>query len=192
MKYMIDKQSRTEQLSCFMDGETDGDLKQAVAHRDEETRGCWRRYHLIRDVLRDAQPLKLSSGFCDRVMQALENEPVVFCPNRLVRSRLSAKYLKPVAGLAIAASVAAVTVFSLQTLYLSPSSDAPLTVAATVPQPATSASGNLTVVSGRADTRASEDDNLDTYLIGHMEHASAAGAQGIMPFVRLAGYERSQ
>jgi sigma-E factor negative regulatory protein RseA len=191
MKYMIDKQSRTEQLSCFMDGEVDRNLKQAVAQHDEETRGCWRRYHLIRDVLRDAQPLKLSSGFCDRVMHALENEPVIFCPNRIARSRLSAKYLKPVAGLAIAASVAAVTVFSLQTLYLSPS-DAPLAVAATVQQPAVPASGNLTVVSGRADTGASEDDNLDAYLIGHMEHASAAGAQGIMPFVRLAGYERSQ
>lgn len=191
MKYMIDKPSRTEQLSCFMDGEADRNLKQVIAHHDEETRSCWRRYHLIRDVLRDGQPLKLSSGFCDRVMQALESEPVIFCPNRISRARFASKVLKPVAGLAIAASVAAVTVFSLQTLYLSPS-DAPLTVAATAPQPAASAPGNLAAVSGRADTRVSEDDNLDAYLIGHMEHASAAGAQGIMPFVRLAGYERSQ
>lgn len=182
-----------------MDGELEGihAVKSALGSR--EVHACWHRYHMIRDILRDSRPVKLSNDFCLRLMQTLENEPAVFNP-RALRSRKSPftkNILKPVAGLAIAASVATVTVFLLQNVYLSPAGDN-ITVAANTPrvespklaltsQPA--GSGMTVAVEGEAT--ASEDD-LNAYLIRHMEYASAGGGAGMLPYVRLAGYDSSQ
>lgn len=184
----------------------DGELKdlQAVTNAVEnrETHACWHRYHMIRDILRDSRPVKLSGDFCFRVMQALESEPTVFNRHtpRSRKSPFTRNIIKPVAGLAIAASAAAVTVFLLQNVYLSPVGDA-YTAAANVPlsdspkvavnqnQSAGSA-GMAVVVEGEGGVI--EDESLNAYLIRHMEYASAGGGTGMLPYVRLAGYDNSQ
>ena len=197
---MSDQLYRNEQLSCFMDGELKDihAVKNALGSR--EVRACWHRYHLIRDILRDSRPVKLSNDFCFRLMQTLENEPIIFNP-RTLRSRklpFAKNILKPVAGLAIAASVATVTVFLLQDVYLSPAGDG-FTVAANTPrvEPAKLAlnegrnAGSGMAVAVEGEGTVSEDDSLNAYLIRHMEYASAGGT-GMLPYVRLAGYDSSQ
>lgn len=184
----------------------DGELKDihAITNAlgDREVHACWQRYHMIRDILRDSRPVRLSNDFCLRLMETLENEPTVLSP-RTLRSRklpFTSKILKPVAGLAIAASVATVTVFLLQNVYLSPTGEA-FTVAVNEPRtdsanvvavnqnPGGSAAGMAVPVDGQG--AAIEDDSLNAYLIRHMEYATAGGS-GMLPYVRLAGYDSSQ
>jgi negative regulator of sigma E activity len=177
-----------ESLSSFMDGELDehagvlDNLKNC-----NETKACWLRYHMIRDTLRDSRrPANLSADFSSRIMRALETEPVIM--NRAASFRRH--MFKPAAGLAIAASVAAITVFSMRTFYMT-DTQSDFNVAAnsaspTHPLVVSSTEGAVSRVADRP-----QDDDLNSYLLEHMEH-SAAGVQGMMPYVRLAGFEDSQ
>lgn len=199
---MSDQPYRNEQLSCFMDGELKDLDAVTNALGNREVHACWRRYHIIRDILRDSRPVRLPNDFCLRLMQTLENEPVIFNP-RMSRPRkpfFTKHILKPVAGLAIAASVATVTVVLWQNVYLSPAAGS-FTVAANTPahdSPKTLAAQNqgmgLPGVAMASDEEgaANEDDSLNAYLIRHMEYASAGGGTGMLPYVRLAGYDNSQ
>ncbi|HEX7026774.1 MAG TPA: sigma-E factor negative regulatory protein [Gammaproteobacteria bacterium] len=197
---MSDQPYQNEHLSCFMDGELEDIHSVQSALGSREVHACWHRYHIIRDILRDSRPVKLSNDFCSRLMQSLENEPAVFNP-RPFRSRklpFNHSILKPVAGLAIAASVATVTVFLLQNVYLSPAGNG-VPVVASAPQTESS----MLALNERRNTGSGvapvavegeeviEDDSLNAYLIRHMEYASSGGT-GMLPYVRLAGYDSSQ
>lgn len=184
-------QDFNESLSSFMDGE----LAEHKAILDKlkscsETKACWLRYHMIRDTLRDSRPGALSADFSSRVMRALESEPVIVSP-RFGRYRDSFRrhMFKPAAGLAIAASVAAITVFTMQTFYMQ-DSQPDFSVAAKSAPPAYPVTTASETVSSRVADKP-QDDDLNSYLLEHMEH-SAAGVQGMMPYVRLAGFEDSQ
>jgi sigma-E factor negative regulatory protein RseA len=181
------EQSRHEFLSCLMDGELEKS-KQTMEQlsRCGEAKSFWLRCHIIREAIRDSQPSLLSHNFSQRVMQALENEPVVFNPRAARRLHV----LKPIAGLAIAASVAAVTVFGIRAYYMpddqqigqlasnsAATSSEPVMLAQSQTQPA---------------TPSKYDDELNAYVLGHMEHAAAGRVQGMMPYVRLAEFEDSQ
>lgn len=180
-----------ESLSSFMDGE----LAEHTAILDKlkncnETKACWLRYHMIRDTLRDSRPVTLSADFSGRVMRALESEPVII-NSRFARYRYSFRrhMFKPAAGLAIAASVAAITVFTMQTFYMQ-DTQTDFSVAANSAPPAYPATAVSSEVPSRVADK-SQDEDLNSYLLEHMEH-SAAGVQGMMPYVRLAGFEDSQ
>lgn len=196
---MSDQTYQNEHLSCFMDGELEDIHAVRSALGSREVHACWHRYHIIRDILRDSRPVKLSNDFCSRLMQSLENEPIVFNPRTLRARKLPFKQsmLKSVAGLAIAASVATVTVFLLQNVYL-PSADNGIPAVANAPQLESSVlalNGSRSAGSGMAvavdGEELVEDDSLNAYLIRHMEYVSAGGT-GMLPYVRLAGYDSSQ
>jgi negative regulator of sigma E activity len=183
-----------ESLSSFMDGELDDHAGMLDKLKNcDATKACWLRYHMIRDTLRDGRrPANLSADFSGRVMRALENEPVIMNP-RFARYRAASfrrHMFKPAAGLAIAASVAAITVFGMRTFYM-PDAQPDFNIAANSSSPAHPlvVSSNEGAISRVADRP--QDDDLNSYLLEHMEH-SAAGVQGMMPYVRLAGFEDSQ
>lgn len=186
-------QDLNENLSSFMDGEL-GDHGAVLdkLKNCHETKACWLRYHVIRDTIRDSRSINLSADFSGRVMRALDNEPVIFNP-RFSRYRASFRrhMFKPAAGLAIAASVAAITVFTMQTFYMPEagfevaSGTSPAYPVANVSSP------NEFSVPRAATADRQSDDELNSYLLEHMEH-SAAGVQGMMPYVRLAGFEDNQ
>ena len=186
---MSKMQDVNESLSSFMDGEL-GDNTAVLDKLKscKETKACWLRYHMIRDTLRDSRPVNLSADFSSRVMNALESEPVIINP-RFSRYRASFRrhLFKPAAGLAIAASVAAITVFTMQAFYMSGSHPA-FNVAAnpTPTYPVAAVSSNESRVAEKQ-----QDDDLNSYLIEHMEHAGGS-VQGVMPYVRLAGFEDNQ
>jgi negative regulator of sigma E activity len=98
-----------EQLSAFMDGETHKTEHELLVRRlevDPDLKGCWERYHVIRDVLQRQYHPELPAAFADRVMAALESEPArVRQPNRTM-ARLGG----PLSGLALAATVAGVAI----------------------------------------------------------------------------------
>jgi sigma-E factor negative regulatory protein RseA len=184
-------QSRQEFLSCLMDGEL-GDSKQTMEQlsRCGEAKSFWLNCHIIRDAIRDSQPSRLPHNFSERVMQALESEPVIFSPGAMRRLRV----LKPVAGLAIAASVAAVTVFGIRAYYMPDGQQTTGQFAATSSVQTVPAE-SVTLAQSPSQQPAAPskyDDELNAYVLGHMEHAAAGRVQGMMPYVRLTEFEDSQ
>lgn len=97
-----------ERLSALLDGELEGREEQQaidlIIAGEPVERAQFGRYRLIGDVMRGETAL-LGSGVDDRVRTALAEEPTVLAPPPKVR-----KLARPLAGLAIAASVAATAV----------------------------------------------------------------------------------
>lgn len=107
-----------EQISAFMDGELPqpehANLIHQICH-DDELKLRWQSYHLIGDALKNSTSTtyQTQNQFAQSVMAALENEPTVFAPAAL---KHKANVRQKIAGVAIAASVAAVAVIGVQSM----------------------------------------------------------------------------
>jgi negative regulator of sigma E activity len=188
------KESSNEFLSGLMDGEAGYGEAAALSRliEDEEARRTWARYHLIADCMRGQLPRAIDRNFGDRLAIALKMEPAILAPApSVVRSML-----KPAAGFAIAASVAAAAILGIQynravdvapigaqpavaqvqqvpaaAERISLASGAPVS-ARPVPQPA----------AGRAGSQ------LNRYLVNHNEYRSNIAVQGMLPYVRIVSH----
>jgi len=99
----MSKETR-EHLSAMVDGEISRETSRFLVRRlgaDNELRSSWMRYHLIRDCLRHQDGSIAGEDLCKRIRLALENEQ----PGKPARE-FPTRWLKPLAGMAIAASVA--------------------------------------------------------------------------------------
>jgi sigma-E factor negative regulatory protein RseA len=109
-----------EQLSTCLDGELSAaelDLLLKRLERDPELRDALGRYTVIGEALRNTRPIVASRSFADKVMTAVEQEPArkAAVTRRGVRiSPVLSRSLRPVAGIGIAATVAALAIFSVQ------------------------------------------------------------------------------
>lgn len=105
-----------EQLSACLDGElpkAELDLLLKRVERDAELRDSMGRYALLGEVLRADKPVIASKTFAANVMAAIEAEPAVARPAVRISPTILRR-LRPVAGMAVAAGVAAVAVLSVQ------------------------------------------------------------------------------
>jgi len=188
---------RDEQISALVDDELDAaEAQQGVSSllQDTELLDRWGHYHLISDAIRNNLPARVDDQFASRVMAAIDQEPTVLAPPRKPAARSSGLGQK-VAGLAIAASVAAVAVLGVQTLYREDPS-APLAAAqqmaqapvrAPVVQVAASAGtqGNVNIP---AHIPPHFDARLHKYLVNHSQLAAQGGIQGAIPYARFVAY----
>ena len=184
----------TEQLSAWMDGELiDGEKGLLIKRleQDPDLRGYWARYHTISDALCRKLPLAIDRCFAARVIEAIGKESDLKMTAGRSRSGSTLPFLKPAAGLMIAASVAAIAILSVQSVTRQ---IAPLTAQV----PAASAPklyAQLTPSAARtAWNRPSPEmaSRLNNYLINHSEYAAMTSMQGMLPYVRIAGYEPKQ
>ena len=176
-----------EQLSALVDDELTGPEQALLTKRigsDADLHQRLSRYQLISDTLRNQLPERIDPAFSARVQAAVMDESAQ--TTAIPASRRLAALLKPVAGLAVAASVAVVAVLSLQAVR----EDAvPLPAVASAP----SSSDYI-----RADTtlepiiRPRTDKNLDIYLVNHNEYAINRGMQGMLPYVRIVSHEMNR
>jgi sigma-E factor negative regulatory protein RseA len=110
-----------EQVSAFLDGElpnSESELLLKRLARDAELRESFGRYALIGETLRGASRSPLSRGFAARVNCAINGEPAATSPSAIPAR--PARWWRPIAGAAVAASVAAVAVVALQQRAVSP------------------------------------------------------------------------
>ncbi len=183
-----------EQLSAFIDGEQDnvhtGTLDKLI--NDHCIKDTWSRYHLIGDCLRGHLPEKISNHVSTHVSNTLRDEPTVLTPQTTKRL-----YIKPIAGFAIAASVAMVAVFSVQRSNEINSSDVP-TIAAiqvntTASQPQSFSFPDTHILPAavkKSDTPESvANQRLNKYLMNHNEYRSNGSMNGILPYVRIVTIE---
>lgn len=100
-----------EHLSSLIDGEINKDTGRFLIRRlgsDPEMRATWSRYHLVRDCLRERDSSTAGPDFCAGVREALEREETV-----QAKPAMAARWLKPVAGMAVAASVALMAIITV-------------------------------------------------------------------------------
>lgn len=199
-----------EQLSAYLDGELSADEQRFLARRlaaDEQAREQLGRYHQISAVIRgdynaqsDQLAARVSSALADEPEHELLDAPTTSTPKRWNW------LVQPVAGIAIAASVALgiVAVYPIIADNLSAPSSA-TTEVAQAPSDAgvRSASGALAQVGGQAphtaqpmsaDARldAAQRHRLNPYFVNHSEHASATRLGGTLKYIRIVGHDTNQ
>ena len=121
-----------EHLSALLDGELPPEQTDFLLKRvrgDAELRGTLQRYQLIGDTLR-GERARARPDFMLRVSAAVAAEPPLPAPVAARAGRATTlRWLRPVAGLAVAASVASIAVVVMQR---DPTAPAPAVVAGTV------------------------------------------------------------
>ncbi len=185
-----------EQISALMDDDYDAHVLQNLV-RDQELQKTWARYHLIGDCLRDTLPEAISTELSEKIRNSLHSEPTVLAPAATKRFSY-----KPLAGFAIAASVAMVAVFGIRqnSENVSPAGPA---IADNQPvqitEPVATADSYIfsdpqfRSASVKSDTPASlANQRMSGYLVNYNEYRRGAGMHGIMPYVRIVTIETQE
>ena len=195
--------TRKELTSALLDGELDPDTQQraisAMLDAGEQELERFGRYRLIGDMIRGESSV-LATSVASRVRHSLIDEPVVLAPPR----RQPRQWLRPVAGLAVAASVATAAVFVAPKLMTEPGVDAesesvqlaadarqltvsPVLVSAGAEKPKLPASRESTEKSWQALTPRLED-RLNRLVVEHHEFGGRTGINGPVPHIGLVSY----
>lgn len=152
----------------------------------EQLRSTWSRYHLIGDTLRGELPDDRAFSIASRVRGQLQEEPTVLAPRSAVRRM--PRWVKPMAGTAIAASVAAAAILLLPAVPDLPDAATPSKIAGTgeLPTPVSRADPNGT----RWDLgQPALESKLNTYLVNHHNYAPVANLNGMISYASFAGYD---
>ena len=175
-----------EKISALVDGEDIAGRAEVVDHllKDEALRANWARYHLIADCLRG----RLSGAISDvskTVSHRLKDEPVIFSP-----AHKKSVNFKPLAGLAIAASVAVLAVLAVQMGDRAAPAPPAAAIAATAGPPASDPARSFTFEKPPLlPARAVADQRMKNYLVNHNEFRTNGGINGIPPYVRMVTFE---
>jgi negative regulator of sigma E activity len=180
-----------EQLSILVDDElADHDAVIERVAADPELKARWSRYHLMRDVITGHMPEQPAGDIASRVSRALEQEPAIFAP---VHKRKRAKkqlpfIMKQVGGLAIAATVSAVAVLTVQQTQ-DETSTTPTEIAAvqpqTQPQLQSQPSAQVRYVTDTSGLDTAVQSKLSGYLVNHNEYSVTGNMQGVLPYMRI-------
>ncbi len=195
-------EKHAELTSALLDGELDVETSDRTITRlldrsnDEQAR--FGRYRLIGDVMRGESSVYAAS-VADRVSAALRDEPVVLAPRRLPTN-----WTRPVAGAAIAASVAAAAIFVAPQMLTNVSPDnaaTPQQIVANAPRPALQPTlvavgpdrqSVPAAVSGSTNWQALDktlEDRLNRLVIEHHEFGGRTGINGPVAHIGLVSYD---
>jgi negative regulator of sigma E activity len=193
--------TKNELTSALLDGELDPGTQQraisAMLDAGEQELERFGRYRLIGDVIRGESSV-LATSVASRVRRSLIDEPVVLAPPR----RQPKQWLRPVAGLAVAASVATAAVFVAPQLMTQPGVEAesvqlaadvrqrtvsPVLVSAGAAKPKLPASREPVEKRWEALTPSLED-RLNRLVVEHHEFGGRTGINGPVPHIGLVSY----
>ncbi len=176
-----------EQLSALVDDELTGSEHAMLLKRIESDEQLYERlshYQLISDALQNHLPDRVDPVFSRRVQGILRAEPALSRYSRL------GALLRPVTGVAVAASVAVMAVMTIQSARQE-TAPSIVPVASSIPPD----SGYLRV-DDKPDTMGNQavdlKQKLDIYLVNHNEYAVDRGMQGMLPYVRMVGHEMNR
>ncbi|MBK8534777.1 MAG: sigma-E factor negative regulatory protein [Candidatus Competibacteraceae bacterium] len=177
------------QLSAMVDGELqdiENDLALRRLSRDRDARDRWERYHLISDALQDHLPAMIDTDFAARIRQAIAAEPLP-----LPGAKPLPTWYKPVTGFALAASVVLMVLFGLKLTQTDIQPTAQLAAATPALPISATALPIQTVASIQRSDPASEpvEARLGSYLVNHNGYASMNSMHGMLPYVRMVGYQ---
>jgi sigma-E factor negative regulatory protein RseA len=175
-----------EQLSALVDDELDEverPLLLGRLQRDAELRDCLGRYQLIGEVMRGAGQVA-TLGVAERVRKVLEQETG---PAAGKSSRVDRNWWKPLAGFAVAASVALVAILTVTSISEESADETVQLAGKQTP------AAEIPVSEQQWDRIEPQvDKRMAGYLVNHNEYAASRGVQGVMPYVRIVGYSNDQ
>ena len=170
-----------EQLSACLDGELPAaelDLLLKRLERTPELREAIGRYTVIGEALRHSKPAIASRSFADKVMAAVDQEPAT--ARRAPRvSPVLLRRLRPVAGFGIAATVAAIAVFSVQQSGVTPDTVATNAPAA-VPAAVVAQSTDYVVPTSTSSPSFVPATRLTNYVVAHSEYSSPLARRSVL------------
>ena len=197
----MNKQQRDEQLSALLDSALDEQQLESFMQdlkRDPiEDAEASQRYHLIGDVMRDELDQSSFMDISSAVHRAIEQEPAHNPEAAPAKQKASfdltgivSSWFKPLTGMAVAASVATVTLVTFNTVQNSDSTgqSVQLAQAAPIERVNTEISRNVQVASTLEINKksAEQQKQLNYYMLQHSGYASQSTMQGMMPYVRAA------
>jgi sigma-E factor negative regulatory protein RseA len=182
----MSKETR-EHLSCLVDGEISRETSRFLIRRlgaDEELCATWTRYHLVRDCLRHQDGGLAGEDLCARVSQAIENAEPVKSSRRMPMA-----WLKPAAGVAVAASVALMAVVAVGPSGM-PSPQPSGEQAGNVPVEQFSSPQSLTPAPYTTQASLNGQSNggnrrMNSYLLRHYQATGATGGKEFVTFVPI-------
>ena len=175
-----------EHLSRLMDGELSRETGLFLTRRlaaDEELCETWERYHLIRDCIRQPGSKQLVTGLSVRLIEAEQAHAQ--------SSWRQSSWLKPVSGLAIAASVALMAiVVTVPQQGMAPDGTGDTALSTPANQPFVSpntlpVSPQSQAASYSVSQQVNSNNRLNAYLLRHNQMARTAGRQGFVSFVPI-------
>lgn len=107
-----------EQISALLDDElSQHEMSQTVEQMSEQKqlRDKWDRYNLISDVIRGDAGERVAPSLADRVRAQVDNEPAILAAPKPVSA--APVWVRPLAGTALAASVAVLAVMAAPQLF---------------------------------------------------------------------------
>ncbi len=199
-----------ENMSALVDGELESrSVSQTIDTllESDQFKLHWSRYHMVRDVLRHKAYPDAGAELCERVRSCLADEPLHLPERRRLTQRWRAT-LKPVAGFALAASVAVVAVLAVRDQGALPGQPQRIAAPApplTTPSPllAESTSRTMSALPRLAQAENSSGglkrlqwnisepavaNRLNGYLVNHSEYLGGA-MKGMHPYARIVGYD---
>jgi sigma-E factor negative regulatory protein RseA len=151
-----------EQVSAFLDGElpnAETELLLKRLTRDAELRENFGRYALIGEALRGTGSHILAAGFASRVNLAIDGEPVQVSAH--AHQSRAARWWRPIAGVSVAAGVAAVAIVALQQRSISPNLHASaVTAQSQAPQNVVAAQNTVTAQNASQTMAAAQNASL--------------------------------
>jgi sigma-E factor negative regulatory protein RseA len=175
-----------EHLSSLMDGEVNRETGRFLIRRlgaDDELCATWARYHLARDCLRHSDGSLAGHNLAERLRLAIERENA---PS--TGRRFTSGWLRPVAGAAIAASVAVMAVLAVAPLGQE-GAPAGNQVAQPAGVPAFTSPQSLTPAPASQQAnlsgKSAGDSRMNAYLLRHYQAAGSSGARGFVTFVPI-------
>ncbi len=200
------QQQREEQLSALLDSELSDqqlesfmqDLKRDPISDAESAQ----RYHLMGDAIRDELDQSSFMDISAAVHRAIEQEPAYSelaepakKQTAFSLSQLLSGWFKPLTGMAVAASVAMVTLVTFNTLQNDSSvQPAQLVQSAPVVPVSSEIARNVQVAStlNASEKTPEQQQQLNQYMLRHSGYASQSTMQGMMPYVRAADVNSQQ
>jgi len=174
-------EANREQISCLIDGElerTGCDFLVRRLTNDEELSGHWQRYHVIRACMQ--REFRGSLDLADRVSSALDTEPA------MINTPRTRRWLKPAAGMAIAASVAVMALVGINSSVLEQGQTKQLAEQAGFVSQSTPLDRPFTqplVPVSLSETSAADRQRLNGYLLRHNQAVGGAGFSSYVPIV---------
>ena len=180
---------RTEDVSAMIDDELEQGSQQIIDDllKTPLLQQRWRSYHLIRDSLQNQLPEKLDVSLAEQIAVSIDKEPHILAPFK----KTQAAYLKPLAGLAIAASVAALAIVLIQPAQEGAAGQG-VQLAGFTPAEQISSSQAVQDEAQVRQVRANAQARLNSYLVNYNEYQTNSGIQGMLPYARTVTYENNQ
>jgi sigma-E factor negative regulatory protein RseA len=176
-----------EQISACLDGElppAELDLLLKRLERNPGLREALGRYTAIGEALREARPVVASRSFADKVMAAVDQEPAaarrrVRVPPALLRG------LRPVAGIGVAATVAAVAIFAVRQAGVAPvpsvaNQPAPAAMAVVAQNDDEAASYIVPTPNTTSQSAFVPATRLTNYVVAHSEYSSPLARRSVL------------